>query len=218
MPSIHANEIIRTIQEVLEVQLTPTEQLQCEEIVLNVYPGAARRFIKRWATSLSKKSSKKLTFLHFYAPIMNGMIVGAMKRLKDQQFKFDTPTKRLMYGAMHAYLGTDFTMRELEDIVWFTQCANVQELQTSIQIAQHYGVVNCAYVRAIIVGNRRKAAALLRAHDDRFKKITEDPPDVMTGVPNVKSLQDAWTRRLKAAVDRSTEQSVERGAIKKLQI
>lgn len=216
MPSQAANEIIRCIQTIINRELTFEQRLACEEIVLNVYPGAACRFIKNWAKNLSKKHNKVMVFDHFYVPIMNGIIVGASKRPRDKMFRFDTATKKMMYGAMHAYLGTNFSMKELEDIVWFTQFTTMAELQTAINVAQHHGVVNCAYVRAIIVGNRRKAAALLRLQDARFKKITEDPPNVLIGVPNVKSLQDAWTKRLKYAADASEESEVERNANKKL--
>jgi len=215
MPSYEANSIIRMLNDVLGKPLTTAQQLQCEEIIINVYPGAVRRFIRSWTAKLSKKQGKVLTFDHFYIPIMSGIIVGAMKNKKENLFRFDNPTKKLIYAAMHTYLGTDFTLRELEDIVWFTKCSTKEELQTAINVAQHHGVVNCAYVRAIIVGNRRKAAALLRSQDERFKKLTDDPPNVLTGVPNVKSLQEAWTRRLKNAIDRSTEEDVERSAAKK---
>lgn len=217
MPSFHANEIIRTCQDVLGRQLDINEKLMCEEIVINVFPGAAKRHIKSFASSLGKKG-KQIRFDYLYEPIMNGIIVGAMKTKKENRFKFDTPAKKQIYAAMHSYLGTDFSIGELEDIVWFTKHSTLQELQTAIQVAEHHGVVNCAYVRAIIVGNRRKAAAQLKAQDSRFKKLTDDPPDVLTGVPNVKSLQDAWTKRLKAAVARAEEDDVERGAKGKLQI
>ena len=218
MPSTAANELIRILQRILGQPLSANQQLSCEEMVLNVHVGAIKRFVERWAKDLSKKQSRVLTFDHFYVPIMNGIIVGATKYKKDQMIKFNTSTKRMIYAAMHTYLGTNFTMKELEDIVWFTQFATLQELQTAINVAQYHGVINCAYVRAIIVGNRRKAAAVLRAHDERFKKITDDPPDILTGVPNVKSLQDAWTRRLKSAIERSTEKEVECGANEKLSI
>lgn len=218
MPSKHANVIIRTLQEILDIRLSPDQQLQCEEIVTNVYPGAAQRWINSWVKILTKRQTKVLTFDHFYKPIMNGIVVGGMRRPKGQLYRFDTSTKRMIYGTMHAYLGTDFTPKELEDIIWFTNFATLQELQTSIAVAQHHGVVNGAYVRAIIVGNRRRAAALLKAKDEKFKKVTDDPPNVLVGVPDVKSLQDAWTKRLKAAYDRATGQAVERGAGRKLQI
>lgn len=217
MPSQPANEIVVAIEDVLGQMLTTEQKLQCEELAINVYVGAAKRHIARWAASLQKKG-KAFTFDHFYVPIMNGIIVGGMRIPREKQFKFDTPLKKMMYAAIHTYLGSGFTMKELEDVVWFTQHTTLKELQAAIAVAQHCGVINGAYIRAIIVGNRRRAAALLRVKDSRFKKITEDPPDVLTGVPNVKSLQDAWTKRLKSAVDRSTDEDVERNAERKLQI
>lgn len=218
MPSYNANELIRLGEDLIGRPLNVEEKLQAEEIVLNVYPGAAKRWMRTWHKAQTKRGKLKIGFDYFYNPIMCGIIVGGMKCKRELMFKFDTPAKREIYAAMHTYLGTDFTMKELEDIVWFTKFSTLSELRTAIDVAQHHGVVNCAYVRAIIVGNRRKAAAVLRSHDARFKTLTEDPPNVITGVPNVRSIQDAWTRRLKAAIERSDEDAVERGASKKLRI
>lgn len=217
MPSSHANAIIRLAEDLIGKQLTTDETLQAEEIALNAYPGAATRWMRSWAKSLEKKG-KAFGFDWFYKPIMNGIMVGAMKNKPDKLFKFDTTHKRQTYAVVHTYLGTDFSMRELEDIVWFTQYSTLSELSTAISVAQYHGVVNSAYVRAIIVGNRRKAAALLRAQDSRFQKVTQDPPDVKTGVPNVKLLQDAWTKRLKAAIARAGESELERSTSRKLSI
>lgn len=218
MPSHEANNIIAMISKIIGQTLTPMQQLQVEEMIINIYPGALRRWITGWYESLGKKQGKVLTFDHFYVPAMNGIIKGAMKYPKEQRFKFDIPTKKLMYAMMHAYLGTDFNMKELGDILWAINHTSKDELRMAIQVAQNSGVVNSAYVRAIIVGNRRKAAAFLRVHDERFSKVTEDPPDVLVGVPNVKSLQDAWTRRLKAAAERAEEESLGRGAAQKAKI
>lgn len=214
MPSIHANEIIRLVQDLIRQDLTVEEKLQVEEIVLAVYPGAVKRWLRTWAKSLEKRG-KVVGFSWYYAPIMNGIIVGGMRSRNVKPFKFDTPVKRTIYAMIHTYLGTDFSLKELEDIVWFTTYATPQELETAVNVAQHHGVVNCAYVKAIIVGNRRKAAAVLKSQDARFTKLTQDPPDIKTGVPNVKSLQDAWIKRIKAT---STDDEVERGANQKLSI
>lgn len=215
MPSQPANDLSNVISDAIGRPLDAAENLKVEEICINVFPGAALNWAKRWtAQKLAKQ--KTLTVDWYHKPLLNGIIPNAMKRKGNAQFHFDTDGKRNVYASMHAYLGTGFSAKALDIIVWLCEWATQAEVDMAISVAQYHGVVNHAYVRAIIVGNRRKVTAQMAAHDARFKKITNDPPDVLTGVPNVKSIQDAWAARLKKAVADQEERTVTDAAKRKL--
>lgn len=212
MPSAGANNIIAKLSRVLCRSLTVEEIMMCEDLAYNVFNKAVVRYIDR-ASKL-----KSLKFATIYVPVMNGIIVGAMRTDRLNRFKFDDKKKCDIYAAVHMHIGDGFPSGQLDDIVWMTKECTLKEVQQAIQAAAYHGVRHAGYVKSVIVGNRRRAAAMLRARNAKYKKITDDPPDVNIGVPNVKDIQDAWARKLKAAIDRGEVKRAEDDAEKKIQI
>ena len=205
MPSTPALEIANASKLAIGRQLTREELLSCEELAINVYPNAIIRYIK-----LARV--KNGDFGYIFAPIFNGIIIGAKRRERNDRFRFSTQGSRDVYYILDSYLGSGYSLNELDEVVWLSLHATLTEIRLAIEAAKKTGIIHAAYIKAIILGNRRRATQRLEM--TRRPKITNGL-DLPTGVPDVKGLQDKWTRKLKSAVeDRTGEDAARHGQTK----
>lgn len=218
MPSEQANRIVESAFHLTGQELTAQQKLHCEELAFNVFTGAICRWMQIFETGVRRGSKKRPKFESIYWPIMNGMLVGAIRRKGTDKFHFDTEKKKQIYSRVHMFLGNGFPATDLDAVVWMCQHATPSEVQSAIDAATFKGVRSATYVRSIIVGNRRRAAANLAALNDKYKKITTDLPNVVPHIPDVKSLQKNWQRKLKDAIERERTGEAEREGSRKIDI
>lgn len=218
MPSEQANRVIQGAESLTQKELTARQKLQCEELVYNVFTGPICRYIGGFATSIRKGNRKRPKFETIYFPIINGAMVNAERKKGAERFFFDTVRKEQVYARCHMYLGDNFSAVDLDAIVWMAKYATPTEVQTAINAAAYKGVRNASYVRAVIIGNRRRATAELAALNDKYKKITNEKPNINIGVPDIKSLKKAWQRKLKDAIERERTTDAEREGSKKIDL
>lgn len=218
MPSDNANRVIELVAKLIDRELTAEEKLNCENMVYNVFTGPICRYVGCMIKSVHKKNKKRPNFPNIYFPIINGVMVGARRKEGKDQFFFDSDVKRQVYARVHMYLGDGFSASDLDCIVWLATHTTPGEVQSAIDAATFKGIRNACYVRSIVVGNRRRATAQLAAHNTKYAKITDDPPNISIGVPDVMSLQKNWQRKLKDAVDHQRTTNAEREGRKKIDL
>jgi hypothetical protein len=207
MPSASGNEIIASMTKFLGRKPSKNEVVACEELALNVAPGAVLSYIR----STEKRYANKPRILnHVYSPICQGVLKGAYRMPKW------TRLNGAIYWHMHGFLGDGFSSKELVDVAWIsTLNATAEELDSAIKTASNRNIFSSAYVKAIIVGRRNVVKRQADYERAKFKKVEDGPPVIVAESDHV---GDSWTKRIGGAVSHAEEQVIVERAKEKMRV
>lgn len=199
MPSATALRIAIKASEFLRRELNGHEQEMCEELALNLYPKAVIQYIDR----LTRKKAPK-QFSMIYQPCKNMLIRWSRRR---DDWICMKGRMRNVYNKVGQFVGDGFSERELDSIIFLSDDCSDAEIDAAIAYSRGRGIHNASYLKAVILGNRKRytLGAIRRG------KLAQYIPEVATlraldvgirKVPNIDRIRDLWRFRVRQAVDK----------------
>lgn len=205
MPSHQGIQVAQFMQGFMQRALSKDEVVACDELALNVSTGAVLSYIK----SMEKRYADKPRKLnHVYSPICQGVLKGAYRMPKW------TRINPSVYWAVHEFLGTGFSFKELMDIAWISELKPEQEeLNSAMRTAAGRNIFSSSYVKAIIVGRRNVVRRQEQYEKSKFQKVEDGPPVIVDDHAG-----DTLTKRIGGAVGHAEEKAIVERAKEKMRV
>jgi len=199
LPSATALRIGLKAQEFIARELTRGERLQCEELALNLYPRAVIQYIDR----LIRRKAKPNTFSLIYQPARN-MVFRYSHRRNDWIYMRGRMLS--VYQRVGEFCGDGFSESELDAIVFLVDDCSPAEIDTAITYARGRGIHSAAYLKACILGNRKRYT-LNAVHRGKLAQYIPDVESIKAivvpaRVPRIDKLRDLWRFRVRKTNDR----------------
>lgn len=199
MPSATALRIELKAREFLNRELTRGERLQCEELALNLYPKALIAYVDR----LIRRKVNPKSFSLIYQPARNVVFRYSHRR---SDWIYMKGRMGNVYARVGEFVGDGFSERELDAIVFLADDCTQAELDAAIAYARGRGIHSVAYLKACILGNRKRymLGAVRSGKLQQYIGDVKEIKELLIGaqVPRIDKLRDLWRFRVRGTVEK----------------
>lgn len=202
MNSATGHEVAALFEFHLQRKLTAKERIQCEDLAYHCFKGILLSLI-----GYNYKKDVGASFDVVYAKMMNGLVRGLKRSVKWPGFRFLSDDHDKKYKRIVEYVGDEFGLSPLEEIVGLCQNATIEEIDSAIRQSMERGVRSPAYIRAIIQSKRKVQALQAKYQQDKYTKVDDPPPPTVSTEPVTKTrfIEEVRANAESEAVSREAE-------------